>query len=227
MSVFKIELLQKEKVADDAYLFVFEKPVDFNFSAGQYLEIKLNIDNPDDRGSARYFTIASSPSEENLMIVTRILDSTFKKKLVNLEIGEVVEMDGPYGNFILDEKEGRKIIFISGGTGITQARSMIIYAKAKKIGFKIQLISSFRKKGDYFFEEEMADLNDKKFSSIFFPDYSHEALAQQINKNVTDIYKVVYYISGSGEWVLGAEALLKDMGVSADRIKFENLDKNI
>ena len=55
----------------------------------------------DPEGPVRSFTIASSPTEvEFILISTRIRDTPFKKKLANLEIGTPVKITAPVGSFV-------------------------------------------------------------------------------------------------------------------------------
>ena len=75
--------------------FRFDKPPGWSFVAGQYLDLTL-IDPPetDDEGNTRSFTIASAPSEDTLMIATRMRDTAFKRVLKTMSIGGSVTIDG-------------------------------------------------------------------------------------------------------------------------------------
>ncbi len=59
----EFELLLKEirKETSDVKSFVFEKPENFSFIAGQFITIFLDVE--DARGNYRQFSIASLPSE--------------------------------------------------------------------------------------------------------------------------------------------------------------------
>ena len=92
---------RKEHLSHDIYSFYFVLPQDFHFHAGQYVQISLPHDNPDEEGTTRYFTIASSPTEKELMITTRLRESSFKKVLFHLEKGTKVQFFGPIGTFVL------------------------------------------------------------------------------------------------------------------------------
>ena len=62
-------LKEKSKVAKDTYDFSFDSDEDeFEFHPGQYLEWTLAHVHPDSRGNRRYFTIASTPVEEEIRI---------------------------------------------------------------------------------------------------------------------------------------------------------------
>jgi len=58
-----------------------------NYKAGQYAVVDLGT-KEDPEGPMRSFTVATSPTEEeSILISTRIRDTPFKKKLANLDLG--------------------------------------------------------------------------------------------------------------------------------------------
>ncbi|MGH9912726.1 MAG: FAD-binding oxidoreductase [Nitrososphaeraceae archaeon] len=72
-----------------------------DYKAGHYAAIDLGT-KEDVEGPVRSFTIASSPTEqESILISTRIWDTPFKKKLANLEIGTPIKITAPVGSFVL------------------------------------------------------------------------------------------------------------------------------
>jgi ferredoxin-NADP reductase len=100
-SKFLVAFLKKEQICKDITSFYFTAPKRFRYLPGQYLYMILPHDNVDDNGSTRYFTIASSPSEEHIMITTRCTKSSFKKTLFALKPGTEIFCFGPMGTFIL------------------------------------------------------------------------------------------------------------------------------
>ncbi len=60
----RLILLKKEKIATNIHGFWFRRNgKGFDYIPGQYLEWELLHEKPDDRGTERYFTIASSPEK--------------------------------------------------------------------------------------------------------------------------------------------------------------------
>jgi ferredoxin-NADP reductase len=82
MPTHTVKLLRREEVAEGTMSFYFDKPPDFQFKPGQYLDCSL-IDPPeaDDEGNIRSFSIASAPAEKHLMVATRMRDTAFKRVL--------------------------------------------------------------------------------------------------------------------------------------------------
>jgi ferredoxin-NADP reductase len=88
---FEVALRDKRQAAEGTIAFVFEKPKDFHFKAGQHVRMTL-IDPPetDSEGSSRFFSLANSPQEKDLIIAMRMRDTAFKRVLGRMQIGEKV-----------------------------------------------------------------------------------------------------------------------------------------
>lgn len=107
-----------------------------SFKAGQFLRVRLN----NDKNLERYLSISNSPTEEGYLEFTKkITDSDFSIALSALKTGDILSIDYPYGAFTLD-RVGSKIVFISGGIGITPIRSMCKFAVDKNMDLDIVLL---------------------------------------------------------------------------------------
>lgn len=96
--VFVSKLAKRFLVAKDTMAFCFEKPRDWTFKAGQFVDITLSQQLPGDpRGNIRGFSIASAPEEEYIMVATRLTGSPWKKFLSEAPLGYEVKIEGPFG----------------------------------------------------------------------------------------------------------------------------------
>jgi len=123
-----LNFIEKVQITADCFSFFFDSPGKVIFKAGQHMNFTLLHDNPDDRGINRYFTIASAPHEEQIMITTRIAreqSSTFKKALMSMEKGQEISALPPQGKFIIEDYS-KSYVFFAGGIGITPFRSMLV-----------------------------------------------------------------------------------------------------
>lgn len=144
----------------------------FDYRAGQFAFFDIGGVYNDSKGPVRHFTISSSPTENFIMLSTRIRDSPYKKRLESLEEGTKVKVRGPEGKFVLDEEDNSKtIVFLSGGIGVTPFRSMIKYVTDKQLPIKIIMFDSNKNKESILFKQE-------------FDEWSN------INKNIKIIYTV-------------------------------------
>lgn len=118
-----------KKIADNTYEFVFQKPKELSFKAGQYLEWMLPHADSDSRGIRRYFTIAASPTESVVRVAVKAAGdvSTYKKEMLAMKEGDTIVASQLAGDFLLPKDTQTKLGFIAGGIGVTPFRSHIKY----------------------------------------------------------------------------------------------------
>lgn len=234
---FELPFVKKEQIAKDIWTFYFaRKDTHVDFLAGQFIRMTLDIKEPDERGSSRTFSIASSPlNREFLTITTRILQSTFKKTLLDLVPGTIVKFFGPNGRFVLDEKEAIPRIFLAGGIGITPFHSMITYVAENNLSLPITLFVSFSTVEEVVFHEELTRIsmdhqNIRIVYTITKPEESQMSWdgekgrisADLIKKYVPpDFVNSFFYISGPPPMVDAMFSLVKAMGIPDERVKKE------
>jgi glycine betaine catabolism B len=171
-SHFNLRLLEKQKVdGTDIVSFKFAKQEEegqqeeqqqgqngkrrLEYSAGQFAFFDIGGVYNDPEGPIRHFTITSSPTEDFIMISTRIRDTPYKKRLSSLEENTtIVKVRGPEGKFTLHEDYSRSAVFLSGGIGVTPFRSMIKYATDKQLPVKIIMFDSNRNQNNILYKKE-------------------------------------------------------------------------
>jgi len=96
-----------------------------NFVAGQYVAVQL------EDGTKRSYSIANPPHEtEHLQLHIRLVEGgKFTGHVFNgMKEGDVLQVEGPYGNFSLREEDDKPIIFMSGGCGFGAIKGMVEHA---------------------------------------------------------------------------------------------------
>jgi ferredoxin-NADP reductase len=215
-----------------------------NYKAGQYAVVDLGT-KEDPEGPVRSFTIASSPTEEFILISTRIRDTQFKKKLANLEIGSLVKFTAPLGKFVLPEdNNSKKVVFLSGGIGVTPFRSMVKYATDKQSPIKIMMFDSNRNKENILYKtvfDECMSVNKnleivqtitgegQKVSSSSTVNYDWKRESGYINKVMLTKYMTIEELDNSIFYICGPPGMLKamqkllqeELEIPKERIKVE------
>jgi len=81
------QLVQRVSLAPGIVDFIFSAPRPLAFEPGQYMEWTLPHSNTDSRGDRRYFTLASSPTEDNIRLGVKFYEngSSFKKAMAGHE----------------------------------------------------------------------------------------------------------------------------------------------
>ncbi|WP_348627137.1 FAD-binding oxidoreductase [Mesorhizobium sp. WSM2561] len=116
-ATFSTDLTAREEVANGTMAFHLKKPEGFVFEAGQAIYMTLPDLKPTDaKGQVRTFSIASAPHEPELMIATRLTDTSFKRSLMSLPVGSTVDIEGPYGDLSLHHDAARPAVFSQAGS---------------------------------------------------------------------------------------------------------------
>jgi ferredoxin-NADP reductase/nitrite reductase/ring-hydroxylating ferredoxin subunit len=239
----ELKLLQKQSHGGtDMMSFRFSRSDaqnNLSFRAGQYSVLDLGT-KEDAKGPTRSFTIASSPTEKDaILITTRIRDTPFKQKLSRLEEGTPVKITAPAGKFTLPEDHSKSIVFLSGGIGVTPFRSMIKYATDKKLLLKITMFDSNRNQSSILYKDEFDACTrvNKNLRIIYTITEEGEKIASPdwegergyIDKAMLTKYLTNDELANSFFYICGPPAMLnamrqllsKEMAVPQDKIKIE------
>lgn len=148
-------LTKKQKVEEtDIMTFWFTKDGYPEYKAGQFAFFPLDNVHNDSRGPIRHFSLTSSPTEDALIVSTRIRDTPYKQRLTAIQVGEQVKVSKPQGNFVLHEDYSKLAIFLSGGIGVTPFRSMIKSATDKQLPIRITMFDSNRNRHNILYKDE-------------------------------------------------------------------------
>lgn len=232
MQGFSLTLKELRDVADGTRLFVFDKPAEFVFKAGQYVAFevpKMDGIEIDSRGLIRSLSIASAPFETELYFSMRQGESAFKQICWKLEPGATVTITKAVGFFVLPASEDtRSIVFLAGGIGITPVRSILKQAEYDKNDRDFTLFYSNRFTKDAAFDEEMKNVVLPHFRYVTVLSKSTDACAPEndergyidesmLRKYIPDVTTCLFYIVGAPQFSTAMEELLLTMGVKKDQ----------
>ncbi len=228
-----LHLKQKIQVSDDIIDFIFTSGKRFSFLPGQYMEWTLSHPHTDSRGSRRYFTLSSSPTESDVRIGVRFADpgSSFKKTLQTLTPDKIAIASQIAGDFILAKNQKQKLVFVAGGIGITPFRSMVKFLIDKKQKRDIVLLYASKLPTEFIYKEifDQAEIElgikivytitDKQNDYSYWQGKKGRINSQMITEEVPDYKERLFYLSGPREMVKGFEQALKNLGIAEKQIK--------
>lgn len=228
---FSATLLSKEIIAEDTYQFIFEKPDNFDFIAGQY--VFLDFENPvnsDDRPSMRPMSIASAPQENHLMFIMRSSESAFKKNIIAMMPGQEILMKGSIGHVALPDNIHQPVTFLIAGMGITPGRAMLKHEEIIKSPRPITVIYANRTKNSIALKEEIEQVQLENLKVIHtltreegeWDGENGRIDAAMIEKYVDDVKNQMYYVVGTGQFNEAMKEVLEEMGVERKNIQFDN-----
>jgi ferredoxin-NADP reductase len=237
MGRFQVSLKRREEVAAGTFAFTFGldgRP--FSFLPGQAVDVFLvNPAHPDPRGPQHPFSIAGTGGHDTIQIATRIRESVWKKNLMEMALGGKIEIEGPWGEFVLPKEPG-DIVMLAGGIGVTPFRAMAEDASARSLLHDLALIHSNRTPEETPFLAQLKRWTTANHRFTYLPtmtqmEKSHEpwvGMRGRIDAAFLD--EVLddnrngarYMVAGPKGFVDAAVAALHEVGVQPERILAED-----
>ena len=232
---FKVRLQLKEiqKISGSVYNYVFRPERQFSFLPGQYMEWTLAGVPYDSRGNRRTFTIASSPTEQDVQVGLKYHEpaSTYKAVFERLKPGDSVYASQLAGDFTLQGNEHKKLAFIAGGIGITPFRSMAKYITDKGISVDIVLLYVVSNPDEFAYAKQLKAARKMGVrtvpivTKIGFTSpgvVSAKLNPELIARLVPDYAERLFYVSGPDAMVDAAKSFLRNLGVGGANIKTDH-----
>ena len=229
-----LTLIAKERLVGSDIMTLRLRQGGLQYKAGQYAFFKLDDVAGDPRGQTRCFSLASSPTEQDtILISTRIGSSAYKQKLGLLQQGGQILAWEPSGEFVLHDDYSRPAIFLSGGIGVTPFRSMIKYATDKVLPLKIVFFNSNSDERRILYREEFDRwrLENKNLTVVYT--LTREVRSEwkgergridkaMITRHAGDISRAIFYVCGPSGMVRTIQDLLyDDLHMPRERVKLE------
>jgi ferredoxin-NADP reductase len=216
-----VALRRREPVAEGTFAFHFDKPAGFSHEAGQNAIFRLHDE-------SRPFTLASAPHEPELMVATRMRDSSFKRALAELPLGAGVQLEGPAGVMTLHRDAARPAVFLAGGIGITPFLSMVRDARARRLSHRIVLFYSNRRPQDAAFLDELSAIKDDRFRLVAtmtdtadWPGEKRRLSRELLAAHLGDLKEPLYYFAGPPGMTMAVQGMLAEIGVLEEDMRSE------
>jgi glycine betaine catabolism B len=211
-----------------AHGIALKKPAGFSFRPTQFTFLSLRTDEGLD---VRPMSIATSPTRPDLEYAIRVSDSPFKRAFASLRPGDEVMVNGPFGNFVLNED--RPAVLLAGGIGITPLKGMAEYASDNALRIPVALVYSNRSEEEIAYRAELDELERRnpRFRVLHTLTGGDVARgwrgsvgrigAPQLQEAARGLDRPVYYICGKPSMVAEMLSLLSGSGVPDEDMKVE------
>jgi ferredoxin-NADP reductase len=228
-----LKLQKKLKVAPEIIDFVFRPSQSLAFTPGQYMEFTLEHPRPDSRGNRRYFTLASSPTEQELHLGVRFYEksSSFKRAMYWMDGKTNIVGAQVAGDFTLPANSEQKLVFLAGGIGITPFRSMLKYLLDTQQRRDIVLFYANKTAKEIVYQDVLSAASKQLGMRLFYTLTDSTAVPrnwtglvgrineQMIMQAIPDYAERTYYLSGPPEMVRAYEDALKTLKIKSSQIK--------
>ena len=231
----KVKEIVKE--TNDTVSVSFQVPEDlkeaYAFTPGQYLTLKLTINNEEQR---RSYSICSSSAEDITVAVKRVENGLVSSYLNEvLKENDEMEVMTPEGNFTLetDQSKKRKFVGFAAGSGITPIMSMIKQLSMNETETKFTLFYSNKMESDVIFKHQLDKLagDNLKINYVYTRQKLNNPLLEgRIDKSkATELIKAdlsclnadAFYLCGPEEMIFNVKSALEEFGVLNTKVKFE------
>jgi ferredoxin-NADP reductase len=235
MPPFKSKLKAQKAICSGTTAFYFEKPENFEFEAGQFVNFTLlDPGETDLEGNTRALSIASAPYEGNLMVAMRLRATAFKRTLNSLPVGTELLLQGPYGSMTLPRNTKRPAVLLAGGIGITPFRSLVWNAAQSQSPRGILLFYSIRVPDEAAFLEELQEMERynkhyKLVCTVTQPEKvktpwlgeTGRISVEMLSRWIPDLSVPIYYVAGPPGMVTSVRQMLVDSGIAEGDIRAE------
>ncbi|RSJ67829.1 hypothetical protein D8805_06415 [Streptococcus oralis subsp. dentisani] len=213
-----------ENPSGDLYLIHITKPSQQIWKAGAYAKFTLpdtssTTRKNEDKGnqSSRWLTIASTPDEDEILILTHNSGSNFKNTLTHLPAGSEIEMSWLDSSLTVKDMNQPLVCFASD-VGISALRPLI-----KEWAGKCPIILNHFDKGVTIFDNEMKELAQKT-SNFTYKTSDELSQSQEFLKRAIDEYgnQASYLITGQPDDVNEMKKFLKENGIDSKNIQISS-----
>lgn len=232
----KVKEIRKETPL--AVSIVFDVPedlkADYQFKAGQYVNIKTTINGEEIR---RSYSISSSPKSGELQIVVKAVENGVFSNYATqqLQTGAVLEVALPEGKFVLENSDAKIIAGIAAGSGITPIISLAKSILESASDTTFILIYGNKTVEDTIYFKEL-DVLKNKYLGRFFVHYTftkehpNGALFGRIERpTVNFVFKNKhsekrideYFLCGPEDMINKVTNILKENGATEEQIHYE------
>jgi stearoyl-CoA 9-desaturase NADPH oxidoreductase len=142
----------------DTKTFVLARPASWpTHRAGQYTTVAVEIDGVRHR---RCYSISSAPSDPSLQLTVKRTPSGRVSRWLHAHVqaGDLLRLDGVAGDFILPEPVPQKLLFLSGGSGITPVMSMLRELSHRRAVRDLVFVHHARSRADVIFARTLEAL---------------------------------------------------------------------
>lgn len=232
-----------QKMTNDVLVLNLKTPrtQTLRFLAGQHAKVSIGNLTP------RHKSVASCPCNGmvlHLHIRNVPGDEFAEYVFTKLKNKDKVEIEGPFGNFILDESSSRPIIFLAYETGFSPIKSIIEHAIALDLPQHMSLYWIARSEEDLYLRNVCRSWVDALDDFAFHPVICQESLdqavvdapgdrqqlslllaARKIVEDHPDLGEFDIYINGAEELLQPTLDLFKQHQCKAERVFVDYLEK--
>ncbi len=226
------EVVSNESVTSDMRHLVLKltEPEEIKFFPGQYLDITVP-----GTAETRSFSMANTPGRAGTFefVIKIYPDGLFSKFLADqVQVGDRLDVEGPFGTCTLRESRNSDMIFVGGGAGMAPMLGLLRSMAERGVERKATFYYGARAKRDLCFEDELRALEEQLPGFRYIPalseageddDWAGEMglITECVERNEPTLEGMDAYVCGPPPMVDAAIATLTALGVREQNIFYD------
>ena len=208
--------------------------------AGQYYLVRMVVEVPPGLVEQAYSLCSSPypPGPEVEIAVRAVPDGRASPLLARLvEVGDLLQVRGPYGFLTWTEADGGPVGLIGAGTGVAPLAAIVRYAAARRLEVPMTLLCSSRDRTTALLGDELEELDRRLSWFELVRTYTRsphdrsaryrrridaDMLAEAFEASEHALRPTTYYVAGPGDMVITTRAMLGSLGVADEVIYSED-----
>jgi len=225
----EVKVLGVADQTDDIRTFRLERPRGFDFKPGQFLTVQVRLGG---KPMVRCYSICSPPESKNFLEISVKRQGAVSGALhATLRRGSTLLVRRPAGPFVYPEGDGRPLVLLAGGVGITPLISMLRHAVVADPGRDVTLVLSVKTPEDVPFRAELAEIAARHPHARVVFAVTRGAAGPGMHAGRVDVDlllritggpgRAVYCICGPLPMIDGMKRLLASLGVPDEQVHAE------
>jgi ferredoxin-NADP reductase len=220
---------------EDITTFRLARPEGFEFSAGQFLTVRVNVDG---QPVVRCYTISSAPEATGYLEISVKRQGLLSGTLhATIRPGSMVSIRAAAGAFTYPKGDDRPLVLLAGGVGITPMICMLRHAVQADPNRPVTLLYSVHTQRDIAFRDELwlLDRRNPQIKTVITTTrgpHATEYLSGRIDgrmlqEQVDNLRNNIFMICGPGPMIEAIKKTLAELGVPESQVRSEAFEAAI
>lgn len=223
------EVCKINRPRDDMVVLNLKSPRSqrLRFLAGQYAYLSAG------GGAARSYPIASCPCDERQLQFHVPRDGSEFSRYVfeKLSLSATIEVEGPYGDFVLDEESPRSLIYLAWESGFGPIKSLIENAMALDAAEHVHLYWYYDQRQPHPYMHNLCRswhdaLDNFRYTAVAMEPDDRDALKQGLNELAEqhpDLSSFDFFVAGPARMIDSVRSFLRARALPADQLKSQRV----
>jgi propane monooxygenase reductase subunit len=227
-----VEVVANDAVTHDMRHLVVKlaEPEEIKFFPGQYFDVMVP-----GTDESRSFSMANTPNRDGRyeFVIKIYPGGVFSQFLAErVQVGDRLDVEGPFGTFTLRESRTSDLIFVGGGAGMAPVLGILRSMAERGVERKATFYYGARAARDLCFEKELAELAEQLPDFRYIPALSEPAegddwdghcglITDVVSANETSLAGMDAYVCGPPPMVDAAITTLTALGVLEEHIHYD------